>query len=362
MEVSWLGSNLKFLFTAIYGSPQPELRKFLWHDLDQLASTISSPWLLGGDFNAILHQYERIGGSVHCARGCSHFNKFLHSNGLVDMDFSGPRFTWRRGSLFMRLDRALCNPLWLQLLPQASVAHLPKLLSDHRPILIKLGHNHQSRPSVRPFRFLAPWLSHPDFPNIVRRAWQSGGELMSCIESFKSEAQRWNIDTFGHIGKRKRCLLRRLKGIQSKLEDQPEASFDFLSDLETSLREDLEEVCFQEELLWLQKSSSEWLCLGDRNTSYYHMKALVRRKRNYISQLKRADGSWATNDDQLSCLARQFFIDLYSLEDHTFTPLSLKGESYITSRDFERNSMLASDYLRGGSDWSSSSSSSLCRG
>ncbi|KAI9077148.1 hypothetical protein K1719_040970 [Acacia pycnantha] len=308
-----------------YFSPQLQFRKFLWHDLDHLASNISSPWLLAGDFNAILHQDERRGGSVHRARGCSFFNKFLHSNGLVDLEFSGPRFTWRRGSLLMRLDRAVCNSFWLQLFPNSSVDHLPKIMSDHRPIMIKLGLCHLSGPVDPPFKFLAAWLSHSDFSSIVHRIWQSGDDLMACIDSFKSEIQKWNVETFGHIGRRKRRLFRRLNGIQTKLENSPDASSTFLSDLETSLREEMEEVCFQEELLWLQKSSSDWLCLGDRNTNYYHMKALIRKKRNFISQLKSSDGSWITEEDQLSHLACNYFSDLYSLDVPSFIPLSLNG-------------------------------------
>ncbi|KAI9119975.1 hypothetical protein K1719_008944 [Acacia pycnantha] len=184
-------------YLSVQPCPQPQFRKFLWHDLDQLASNISSPWLLAGDFNDILHQDERKGGSVHRARGCCFFNKFLHSNGLVDLEFSGLRFTWRRGSLLMRLDRAICNPLWLQLFPNSSVDHLPKIMSDHRPIMINLGLFHLTGPMDPPFKFLAAWLSHYDFPTIIQRIWQSGDDLMSCIDSFKFEIQRWNVETFG---------------------------------------------------------------------------------------------------------------------------------------------------------------------
>ena len=40
--------------TAIYASPVPSLRSSLWHDLNYLAKTIQEPWMLAGDFNAIL--------------------------------------------------------------------------------------------------------------------------------------------------------------------------------------------------------------------------------------------------------------------------------------------------------------------
>ncbi|KAI9084010.1 hypothetical protein K1719_034006 [Acacia pycnantha] len=143
---------------------------------------------------------------------------------------------------------------------------------------------------------------------IVQRNWDSGRDLLSCIDYFKQDVLRWNSETFGGIGKRKRRLFRRISGIQSKLENCPESCSDFLSDLESSLREELEDVCFQEELLWLQKSSSDWVCLGDRNTGYYHLKALIRRKRNCVSQLKLSDGTWSSSEAQLSSYARQFFV------------------------------------------------------
>ncbi|KAI9124541.1 hypothetical protein K1719_004463 [Acacia pycnantha] len=211
MEVSCNGHNSKVLFTAVYGSPQNQYRKFLWQDLDLLADNISSPWVLA------------------------------------------------------------------------------------------------------------------DFQGIIRRIWGSGNDILSCLEAFKSEIQAWNSSTFGGIGFRKRRLLNRLNGIQSKLELNPNDPSDFLVDLEASLREELEEVCFQEELLWLQKSSSDWVCLGDRNTSYYYLKALMRKNRNCVTRLKLPDGTWLEDEDHLSSFARQFFLDLYSLEDHCPIPFSHHG-------------------------------------
>ncbi|KAI9097488.1 hypothetical protein K1719_025259 [Acacia pycnantha] len=206
------------------------------------------------------------------------------------------------------------------------VSHLPKVLSDHRPISISLGPISQASPHPPRFKFLASWISHPDFQGIVQRIWHSGVDLLSCINTFKVEIQRWNSDVFSGIVKRKRRLLRWINGIQSRLElhlDDPPN--DFLIDLEVSLREDLEEVCFQEELLWIQKSSSDWVCLGDRNTNFYHLKSLMRRKRNQVSQLKMPNGTWLKDEDQLYTFARQFFVDLFSLEEPSFTPFPLNG-------------------------------------
>ncbi|KAI9121889.1 hypothetical protein K1719_007279 [Acacia pycnantha] len=71
-------------------------------------------------------------------------------------------------------------------------------------------------------------------------------------------------------------------GIQKRVEDS-------LHELDESLQSDYEEVCFQEELLWIQRSSFDWLCLGDCNTCFHHTKALKKRNRNRMTQLKSAN-------------------------------------------------------------------------
>ncbi|KAI9077290.1 hypothetical protein K1719_040734 [Acacia pycnantha] len=243
MEVSWVTKKSRCLFTAIYGSPQKQFRRYLWDDLSQLASSIHSPWLLVGDFNAILSANERRGRSSRRAQGCASFNKFIHYNGFLDMGSTSPSFTWKRGTLLMRLDRAICNSDWVQSFPHYGVDHLPKVFSDHRPILINLNLDSQRHisPFNKPFRFMAPWLTHPDFSPLVQRIWRGNGDILNCITSFTEEVQRWNLETFGAIGKRKRKLLNRIRGIQTRLEGHPN-NYDFLTDLDLSLRDEFENV------------------------------------------------------------------------------------------------------------------------
>ena len=42
----------------------------------------------------------------------------------------------------------------------------------------------------------------------------------------------------------------------------------------------------QEEEIWALKSRVNWLVQGDRNTNFYHVSMLVRRKRNQILVIK----------------------------------------------------------------------------
>lgn len=126
-------------FTAVYGSPTPSTKEHLWNDLSMLASNTSNAWFVAGDFNATLSSNERQGGIASHHKGNRSFINFVNRCHLLDLGFSGPKFTWRRGTLLARLDRALSNARWCSVFPNACVYHLPKLGSDHRPILVNLG-------------------------------------------------------------------------------------------------------------------------------------------------------------------------------------------------------------------------------
>ena len=72
------------------------------------------PWLLAGDFNETVSIEERNHGGPDMRRRCNRFKYWIENNGLIDLGYSGPRFTWSRGlsqdtRKEARLDRALCN-------------------------------------------------------------------------------------------------------------------------------------------------------------------------------------------------------------------------------------------------------------
>ena len=108
-EIKWVKHGKSTFLTAVYGSPSPSTRERLWYDLSGLMSNTSGNWLLAGDFNAVLTSQERRGGRSSQCKGNKSFISFVESHSLVDLGFSGPQFTWRRGTLFARLDRALAS-------------------------------------------------------------------------------------------------------------------------------------------------------------------------------------------------------------------------------------------------------------
>lgn len=115
---------------AVYASPNPRIRCCLWTKLKALLRY--GLRLFIGDFNCVLRGDERSSNG----RESTTFVDWVDNSGLVDLGFSGPNFTWKHSvnlatRCSARLDRALCDVDWRQLLSEASVRHLPHCHSDH---------------------------------------------------------------------------------------------------------------------------------------------------------------------------------------------------------------------------------------
>ncbi|KAH1108946.1 hypothetical protein J1N35_012714 [Gossypium stocksii] len=130
--------------------PNRQTRKHLWKDLSLTIPSRSIPWMAIGDFNAILSSSEKKGGQVYGKRS-SFFGEFVDMAKLQDLGFKGPHFIWYRGGLFERLDHVLGNDTWVDSVPNCLVTHLPKMKSNHMPLLLILRQEITS-PRGRPFQ------------------------------------------------------------------------------------------------------------------------------------------------------------------------------------------------------------------
>ncbi|XP_052291725.1 uncharacterized protein LOC127900602 [Citrus sinensis] len=170
--------------TAVYASPNPMLRRQLWKHMDSIAMSIQGPWLIGEDFNSILYASEKQGGATRNSGVCGNFRQWFDGHRIFDLKFKGPRFTWSRGLLFKRLHRALCNSDWLIKFADNYVLHLPKVASDHRPVLVRFAGAEYRHQGIRPFRFLAPWLTHEHFNSFVKKVWDPQAHYRDAASHF----------------------------------------------------------------------------------------------------------------------------------------------------------------------------------
>ena len=111
-------SSTSFIFTAIYASPKFHIRKHLWHDLETFAQHLNKPWLVLGDFNEVINQSEKLGGRPVSRMRSDLFATTMDNCELVDLGFSGPKFTWsnkrKLNPIMERLDRGWANSDWIQ--------------------------------------------------------------------------------------------------------------------------------------------------------------------------------------------------------------------------------------------------------
>ncbi|XP_070027616.1 uncharacterized protein [Nicotiana sylvestris] len=304
-----------WFLSTIYASPYYQLRDILWNNLLNLHNTVSTSWLIGGDFNEILEAKERFGGLPINNRRTDNFANFINTCKLVDLGFQGSRYTWtnkrRHGyTILERLDRFLANYDWLNLYPEDLVNHLPRTYSDHCPLLITLELPTTIHHNI--FRFETMWASHPHFQQLVHNIWSDDQLLFETIRNFQVVATRWNKQTFGNIFQQKRRILARLGGIQASVHY---LTGQFLQNLEIQLNLDYNNLLRVDEEFWKLKSRINWINDGDANTKFFHMSTLQRRCRNRITALKDTIENWVDEHFQLHNFILQYYKSLFNTKD-----------------------------------------------
>ncbi|KAK8656728.1 hypothetical protein V6N13_098668 [Hibiscus sabdariffa] len=129
--------------------------------------------------------------------------------GLHDLEFVGPHFTWYRGNCSVHLDRCLGNSQWFAQFPRSILHHLARIKSDHRLICL--------------------------------------ATVAQTIKGFTAAVSTWNFEVFGSIGRNKKVLMARLRGVQRCLDQKCSSN---MVKLEDKLLQELETLLEQEELLW----------------------------------------------------------------------------------------------------------------
>ncbi|KAG2314822.1 hypothetical protein Bca52824_017944 [Brassica carinata] len=165
-----LPASAPFYYTAIYASNQRVDRVGLWVELLHLYQQLNLanlPWILGGDFNEIIHPSEHSLFEVNSiSPQMAEFRDTLYKMGMFDLRFQGPLNTWSNhrpeSPISKKLDRLLVNSKTISLFPNSVATFLPPETSDHCPSLLDLSHQ-LPLAGTKPFRFFNYLTKHPLF-------------------------------------------------------------------------------------------------------------------------------------------------------------------------------------------------------
>ena len=78
---------------------------------------------------------------------------------------------------------------------------------------------------------------------------------------------------------------------------------------------------------------------GDRNTRYYQISTIVRRRVNQIVTLQNDQGDWISDGEELKNMVRTFFMNLYTDDCDTFTPFLPLANKFPTLTTEETTSL-----------------------
>ncbi|KAL0439291.1 UNVERIFIED_CONTAM: hypothetical protein Slati_2412100 [Sesamum latifolium] len=181
----------------VYAKCYRNSRRILWEELVKLSNQ-DAPWLVGGDFNVIMHPNENQGGDMQRLDPMDDFNDMMLETRLIDGGFEGDPFTWTNKRIWKRPDRVLYSKEWAEIFNITRVLHLPRRLSDHHPLCIEASKAENKKPSS--FRFQNMWLHHHSFLQTVKQSWELPIEgygmykLQQKIYRTKELLKQWNRD------------------------------------------------------------------------------------------------------------------------------------------------------------------------
>ncbi|XP_042030927.1 uncharacterized protein LOC121777663 [Salvia splendens] len=251
--------------SVVYGKCSRRGRYPLWNKLREIAGEMDGkPWLIGGDFNTLRLETERNGSSNNRYREMLDFVEVIEDCQLLDPGFDSPEFSGARGDLRERLDRVLIGEGWSTAYEITRVTHLPRVSSDHGPLLIRC--NVWAQPTRPPFRFQNMWCRHPMFGVEVAKAWDSDTgfrgmrNLQLKLTRLKGMLKKWNKEVFGNIHNNLRRTEQNAVRDQTAFDADPSPSNRALKN--KSSAEYILQVKMEEDF-WRQNATITWASEGE---------------------------------------------------------------------------------------------------
>ncbi|KAG7595232.1 hypothetical protein ISN45_Aa01g039400 [Arabidopsis thaliana x Arabidopsis arenosa] len=306
--------SVNFFVSCVYGAPVYSSSQLVWERLSRIGVQRLEPWCMLGDFNAILHNGEKLGGPRRGDASFLPFKDMLENCQMSELPGKGNPFTWggKRNELWIqsKLDRCFGNKNWFRQFPVANQTFLDRRGSDHRAVLVRLT---TTRDEYRGcFRFDKRLFNKPLVKEAISGAWNgpqvNGGFLVSNkLKMVRKALSRWKKENNLNS-------LTKIKKAQVDLELEQAASFPRFSVVK-ALKGDLSKAYKEEETFWSQKSRQQWMHGGDKNSKFFHASVKACRGKQFLEKLKDINGNFQKGEASKGAIAEAYFTELFTSGD-----------------------------------------------
>lgn len=302
-----------FFVSICYGGHNTVERRQLWSGLRKFKVLMGcKPWLLMGDFNAILFPHDGVGGSSRRGVDMTEFCMCLDDIEVFDVSYSGVQYTWCQkptggDGIMRKLDRIMANTDFTNRFLGVSVVFLARGVSDHSPGIISFnGGNPRKHKGFKVDNFV---LEHPKFLETVTKGWamEVVGSFMFCfttrLKGLKKPIRGLRSE-YGNMAKRAELLKEELLRVQLACDLDPHS---------VDLREDMVHLLLafkqarRDQLLMLsQRAKVKWLNEGDSNTRYFHQVLKERKGQGFVRSTYDVDGNFRQGDEVADAFVTYF--------------------------------------------------------
>ncbi|KAJ9536687.1 hypothetical protein OSB04_un000160 [Centaurea solstitialis] len=303
-EVRLRGDTQSWFCSVVYGANNSSLRKQLWSGLRKFRAIMGNqPWVLMGDFNAMLFPHDALGGMSRRNSDMVDFFECVEDIEVFDISYTGIQHTWcqkpkEEAGLRRKLDRILANVEFTTLFEDAHARFHPRGISDHSPGVLEFkGGKRKRKVGIKFENFI---IHHPMFLSTVKKGWdvQVDGTFMYRVtERLKAlkEPLRKLRRSYGNLSSKIVALKEELNVVQLACDLDP---------FNEELREDLQAIrlayqqaCSDENIALRQRVKVHWLREGDSNTRFFHNVVRERRHSNQVRSICKTDGVFVYDDD-----------------------------------------------------------------
>ncbi|XP_071699063.1 uncharacterized protein [Rutidosis leptorrhynchoides] len=307
-------NGLILIVLNIYGPHEDSKKETLWDSLSNLLSRKDDEiWVLGGDFNEVRNQDERL----NC--------EFIE-------------YRARRFNSFIKKAIAVWDNL--------SAIALERTKSDHCPIVLK---DEEKNFGPKPFRFFDAWLDVDGIDQVVIDKWVNSciaANRLDCkflnkLKEVKEALKSWSKSSFGQLDGE----IDTLKSLAHSLELKAETGL--LDSTEAVLWKDTRKKWFEKENIKIsmlrKKARVRWAVEGDENTKFFHSIIRHNYSRSNIHGLT-LNGSWNDNPQAIKEAALSHFKARFqesdvirpSLEDLSYPSISLDDAANLECKFTEK--------------------------